>query len=126
MALALSASRTERAISVAPPPGDSLGSKHTLRATDMASCKLRSISDKISLEGPRNRIVQAPGSSHSVKNVKYSSPMSSILNKPHWVPMSDSRISSTRFTIVAPVALAIRLLSPLRTLRRAEILAFNR
>jgi hypothetical protein len=49
-----------------------------------------------------------------------------MLNKPHWVPTSLSRRSSTRFTIVAPVARAIRLLSDLRTRRIAVMLALTR
>ena len=53
----------------------------------------------------------------------YSSPIFSMLNSPHRVPISDSRRSSTRFTIVAPTARAMRLLSDLRTRRSAETFA---
>ena len=62
---------TLTAISVAPPPGASIGLKTTLRATDIASARLRSISFRMSLEGPRRRIVHALGVSHSVRKVKY-------------------------------------------------------
>jgi hypothetical protein len=136
---------TEMAISTAPPPGTSVGLKTTLRATDMASARLRSISFRMSLDGPRRRMVHAFGVEHSVRKVKYlwegreelwlatsvkrkkngfySSPIFSTLNSPHRVPMSDSRRSSTRFTIVPPTARAIRLLSDLRTRRSAETFA---
>lgn len=69
--LAFACNPTLTAISVAPPPGASNGLKKTFRATDMASARLRSISLRISLEGPRRRIVQAFGDAHSVRNVKY-------------------------------------------------------
>lgn len=59
------------AISVAPPPGARIGLKNTLRATDIASARLRSTSLRISFEGPRSRIVQAFGVVHSVRKVKY-------------------------------------------------------
>ena len=62
---------TEMAISTAPPPGTSVGLKTTLRATDMASAKLRSISFRMSLDGPRRRMVHAFGVEHSVRKVKY-------------------------------------------------------
>jgi len=62
---------TEMAISTAPPPGTSVGLKTTLRATDMASARLRSISFKMSLDGPRRRMVHALGVVHSVRKVKY-------------------------------------------------------
>lgn len=58
-------------ISVAPPPGQSLGLSMTLRATLMASMRLRSISLRMSLDAPRSTIVHALGSLHSVMNVKY-------------------------------------------------------
>jgi hypothetical protein len=69
--LAFACRPTLTAISVAPPPGASIGLKTTLRATDMASARLRSISFRMSLDGPRRRIVHAFGVSHSVRNVKY-------------------------------------------------------
>lgn len=53
----------------------------------------------------------------------YSSPSFSMLKSPQRVPMSDSRRSSRRLTIVAPTARAIRLVSDLRTRRRAEMFA---
>lgn len=59
------------AISVAPPPGARVGLKTTLRATDIASARLRSISFRMSLEGPLSRIVHAFGVVHSVRNEKY-------------------------------------------------------
>ena len=62
---------TEMAISTAPPPGTSVGLKTTLRATDMASAKLRSISLRMSLDGPRRRMVHALGVVHSVRKAKY-------------------------------------------------------
>ena len=62
---------TEIAISVAPPPGASVGLNTTLRATDIASARLRSISFNMSFEGPRRRIVHAFGVVHFVKKVKY-------------------------------------------------------
>ena len=62
---------TATAISTAPPPGTSVGLKTTLRATDIASARLRSISFRMSFEGPRRRIVQAFGVVHSVRKVKY-------------------------------------------------------
>lgn len=135
---------TLMAISVAPPPGANIGLKKTFRATDMASARLRSISFRMSFEGPRRRIVHAFGVLHSVRNVKYlskegamrfsehmrdgcvqtySSPIFSMLKSPHFVPTSDSRRSSTRFTMVAPTARAMRLLSDLRTRRSADTLA---
>lgn len=114
------------AISVAPPPGARRGLNTTLRATAIASARLRSTSFSMSFDGPRRRIVHAFGDVHSVRNVKYSSPIFSMWNSPHWVPTSDSRRSSTRLTMVAPTARAIRLLSDLRTRRRAVMLAFRR
>jgi hypothetical protein len=70
-ALAHACRPTETAISTAPPPGTSVGLNTTLRATDIASAKLRSISFKMSLDGPRRRMVQAFGVVHSVRKVKY-------------------------------------------------------
>ena len=43
----------------------------TLRATFIASCRLRSTSDRMSLLAPRSRMVHALGSWHSTRNVKY-------------------------------------------------------
>ena len=48
---------TEMVISTAPPPGRSVRLKTTLRATDMASTRLQSISFKMSLDGPRKMVV---------------------------------------------------------------------
>jgi hypothetical protein len=62
---------TAMAISVAPPPGARIGLKTTLRATDIASARLRSISLRMSFEGPRSKIVHAFGETHSERNVKY-------------------------------------------------------
>jgi len=52
--------------------------------------------------------------SQSTMKVKNSSPILRTSNSPARVPMSDSRISSGRCTIVAPVARAMRLLSAKR------------
>lgn len=117
--LAFSDSATLIAISVAPPPGASRGLNTTLRATDMASARLRSISFRMSFDGPRSRIVHALGDLQSSRKVKYSSPSFSMWNRPHPVPTSESRRSSTRLTIVAPTARAIRLLSDFLTRRIA-------
>lgn len=68
---ALACSPTLMAISVAPPPGARVGLKTTFRATDMASARLRSISLRMSFDGPRRRMVQAFGVWHSVRKVKY-------------------------------------------------------
>ena len=62
---------TLTAISVAPPPGARIGLKNTLRATDIASARFRSISFRMSFDGPRSRIVHAFGVVHSVRKVKY-------------------------------------------------------
>jgi hypothetical protein len=59
------------AISVAPPPGASWGLKYALRATLSASARFRSISLRMSLDGPRRSMVHALGFLHSVRNVKY-------------------------------------------------------
>lgn len=56
----------------------------------------------------------------------YSSPSFSTLNNPHLVPTSISLRSSTRLTMVAPVARAIRLLSDLRTRLIAVMLFLTR
>lgn len=68
---ALACSPTLMAISVAPPPGARVGLKTTFRATDIASARLRSISFRMSFDGPRRRIVHALGVLHSVRKVKY-------------------------------------------------------
>jgi hypothetical protein len=52
---------------------------------------------------------------------KNSSPILTTSNSPAPVPMSDSLISSGRWTMVAPHARAMRLLSVLRRRRIAEI-----
>lgn len=62
---------TLMAISVAPPPGARMGLNTTLRATDIASARLRSISLRMSFDGPRRRMVHAFGVVHSVRKVKY-------------------------------------------------------
>mmetsp|Transcript_15616 Transcript_15616/g.28389 ORF Transcript_15616/g.28389 Transcript_15616/m.28389 type:complete len:241 (-) Transcript_15616:680-1402(-) len=111
------------AISVAPPPGRSFGSKMTFRTTCMASDKFRSISFSTSLLPPRSIMVHALGSLHSSKKAKYSSPILRISKRPQFVPMSLSWISSVRDTIVAPVARATRLLSVFLNRRNAVILA---
>ncbi len=49
-----------------------------------------------------------------------------ISNRPHFVPMSSSRISSVLPTIVAPTARPILLLSVLRMRRRAVMLALTK
>jgi hypothetical protein len=59
------------AISVAPPPGAKSGLNTTFLATDMASARFRSISFKMSFEGPRRKMVHAFGVLHSVRKVKY-------------------------------------------------------
>lgn len=97
---------------------------------------------KISLLAPRRTIVQALGSLQRVRNVKYSSPIFFISNRPHRVPTSLSCNSSVLFAIVAPTALvllyhtilftillcylAILLLSVLRNLLMTEIFFFNK
>ena len=124
--LAFWASRTDTAISVAPPPGESRGWNKTFLATLIASWRLRSISLRMSLLGPRSRMVQAFGFLHLVRNVKYSSPIFSISKSPHPVPTSDSCRSSTRFTIVAPTARATLLVSDFLTLRRAVTFALTK
>ena len=76
------------AISVAPPPGAKVGLNTTLRATDMASAKLRSISFSTSLDGPRKRIVHALGVVHLVRKVKY-------LTMPLANPIGDARLPNS-------------------------------
>mmetsp|Transcript_47647 Transcript_47647/g.69864 ORF Transcript_47647/g.69864 Transcript_47647/m.69864 type:complete len:318 (-) Transcript_47647:49-1002(-) len=112
-------SATASAISTAPPPGSSLGSRATLRDTSMQSCKLRSTSLRRSFEGPRRRIVQAFGDLQSTKNEKYSSPIFSTWNTPQSWPTCSSLSSDVRCTMVAPVTRARRLLSVLRRRRSA-------
>ncbi|KAL2947339.1 hypothetical protein AAZX31_20G063700 [Glycine max] len=79
--------------SVAPPPGTSLGFFI------------------ISLLAPLSRTVQALGSLQSTIYAKYSSPILLTSNNPAPVPTSDSCNSSGLFTITAPQAFAILLLS---------------
>mmetsp|Transcript_19693 Transcript_19693/g.54980 ORF Transcript_19693/g.54980 Transcript_19693/m.54980 type:complete len:330 (+) Transcript_19693:290-1279(+) len=124
--VARSASPLLTAISHTPPPGTRRGSKHMLRATPMASTRLRSTSFRMSLDAPRSKIVQALGSSQSTMKVKNSSPILTTSKRPALVPMSLSRISSVLCTMVAPHARAIRLLSVLRNRRMAEMPAFVR
>jgi hypothetical protein len=126
ISLPLLSSPTAIAISVAPPPGHSLEFHITFLATPIASCRFRSISLRMSFEGPRSRMVQALGFLHSVRKVKYSSPILEISNRPHCVPMSDSAAAKTELTMVAPVARATRLLSVLRTRRMAVMLCLTR
>mmetsp|Transcript_6548 Transcript_6548/g.9534 ORF Transcript_6548/g.9534 Transcript_6548/m.9534 type:complete len:222 (-) Transcript_6548:1004-1669(-) len=114
------------AMSTAPPPGRSLGLRNTLRATSMASCRLRSISMSTSLEAPRNTMVHAFGFLHCSMYVKYSSPILRISKRPAPVPMSSSQISSVRLTMVAPVARAMRLASVLRMRRMALMPALTK
>mmetsp|Transcript_13714 Transcript_13714/g.42884 ORF Transcript_13714/g.42884 Transcript_13714/m.42884 type:complete len:204 (+) Transcript_13714:543-1154(+) len=97
-----------------------------LRATHMASSKLRSTSLSTSFDAPRSRIVHALGASQSTKNVKYSSPIFATSKRPQPVPTSDSLSSSGRLTIVAPTARAMRLLSVLRIRRRTVTPALTR
>mmetsp|Transcript_115464 Transcript_115464/g.367201 ORF Transcript_115464/g.367201 Transcript_115464/m.367201 type:complete len:204 (-) Transcript_115464:772-1383(-) len=126
MHLAFSLSRAANSISVAPPPGNILGSKMMLRATQKASCKLRSISLSTSREAPRRMTVHALGSSHSVMKAKYSSPIFLIWNRPHLLPTDASVNSSVRLQMEAPVTRAMRLLSVFRILRTTEMLALSR
>ena len=66
------------------------------------------------------------GSLHLVMKVKYSSPNFLTSNKPACVPTSLSLTSSVLLQTVPPQALAILLLSDLRTLLMAVIPAFKR
>lgn len=66
---------------------------------------LARLTERISLLAPLRRIVQALGSLQSVMNVKYSSPIFLISNRPAPVPTSSSLSSSGRLTIRAPQAL---------------------
>jgi len=101
----------EISISVAPPPGTSLGLTKTFLATPRASYKFLSISLRTSFEAPLKRIVQAFGFLHSVMNEKYSSPIFLISKSPQSVPTSLSYNSSGLLTMVAPQTLEILLLS---------------
>jgi len=62
-------------ISKAPPPGARTGFTTTFLATPRASCRFLSISFKTSLLAPLKIIEQALDSLHSVRKVKYSSPI---------------------------------------------------
>mmetsp|Transcript_17104 Transcript_17104/g.49580 ORF Transcript_17104/g.49580 Transcript_17104/m.49580 type:complete len:204 (+) Transcript_17104:939-1550(+) len=97
-----------------------------LRATHMASRRLRSTSLSTSLDAPRRRMVHAFGSWQSTKKVKYSSPILVTSKRPQRVPTSVSLISSGRFTMVAPQARAMRLLSVLRMRRSTVMPALTR
>ena len=72
---AFSCKRQASSISRAPPPGAKTGFTTTFLATPRASYKFLSISFKTSLLAPLRIIEQALGSLHSVKKVKYSSPI---------------------------------------------------
>uniref|UniRef100_A0A7C9CJN7 Uncharacterized protein n=1 Tax=Opuntia streptacantha TaxID=393608 RepID=A0A7C9CJN7_OPUST len=102
--------------SVAPPPGTSFGFFIIFLATHIASCRFLSTSFKRSLLAPRNNIVQAFGSLQSTINAKNSSPIFLTSKSPAPVPTSDSCSSSGLFTMTAPHALAILLLSVFLTL----------
>lgn len=65
--------------------------------------------------------MHALGDSQSQMNVKYSSPSCFTSNRPALVPTSSGRSSSGRFTMVAPVARAMRLLSVFRMRRMHEM-----
>ncbi|KAI4351938.1 hypothetical protein L6164_006237 [Bauhinia variegata] len=97
--------------SVAPPPGTSVGFFIIFLATDMASCHRKMLQKSRSLLAPLNSTVQAFGSLQSTINAKNSSPIFLTSNNPAPVPTSDSCNSSGLFTITAPHALAILLLS---------------
>ena len=97
-----------------------------VRTTFIASPRLRSISLSTSLEAPRSRMVHALGASQSTIHVKYSSPIFCTSKRPQPVPMSFSVSSEVRWTMVAPHARAMRLLSVLRTRRMTEMLALSR
>ncbi|PKI44080.1 hypothetical protein CRG98_035542 [Punica granatum] len=105
--------------SVAPPPGTSFGFLMMFLATDIASfqlclygtCKFLSTSFSKSLLAPLKSTVQALGSLQSTIKAKNSSPIFLTSNSPAPVPTSDSCNSSGLFTIVAPQAFAILLLS---------------
>lgn len=75
MLLALACSPMLMAISVAPLPGTRIGLKYILRVTERvsarASARFRSISLRMSFEGPRRRIVHTFGLVQAVRKVKY-------------------------------------------------------
>mmetsp|Transcript_38019 Transcript_38019/g.96161 ORF Transcript_38019/g.96161 Transcript_38019/m.96161 type:complete len:264 (-) Transcript_38019:681-1472(-) len=114
------------ASSHAPPPGTRRGSTQMLRATPMASTRLRSTSLRMSLDAPRSTMEHALGALQSTTKEKNSSPILTTSNRPAPVPMSLSRISSVLCTMVAPHARAMRLLSVLRRRRMAEMPALVR
>mmetsp|Transcript_5841 Transcript_5841/g.19877 ORF Transcript_5841/g.19877 Transcript_5841/m.19877 type:complete len:502 (-) Transcript_5841:120-1625(-) len=114
------------AISAAPPPGRRRGSITTLRATPMASWRLRSTSLRTSRDAPRRMMEHALGSLQSTMKEKYSSPIFFTSKRPAPVPMSDSDASSGRCTMVAPQQRAMRLLSVLRRRRMAVMPALER
>mmetsp|Transcript_67002 Transcript_67002/g.143304 ORF Transcript_67002/g.143304 Transcript_67002/m.143304 type:complete len:271 (-) Transcript_67002:768-1580(-) len=126
MDFAFSFMRAESSISVAPPPGSKAGSKMMLRATLKASWRFLSISLSTSREAPLRTIVQAFGSSHAVRKVKYSSAIFLMEKCPHLVPTIESASSSVRLQIVAPVTRAMRLLSVFRMRRMTDMFAFRR
>jgi len=107
---------------MAPPPGTNLGLIIMFLETARASWRFLSSSFKTSLDAPLRRIVQALGFLHSRKKVKNSSPILLISNRPHWVPMSDSWISSGLLTILAPETLATLLLSVFLILDHRDVL----
>ncbi|PKI56560.1 hypothetical protein CRG98_023086 [Punica granatum] len=87
--------------SVAPPPGTSFGFLIMFLSTSLSR----------SLLAPLKSTVQAFGSLHSTIKAKNSSPIFLTSKSPAPVPTSDSCNSSGLFTIVAPQAFAILLLS---------------
>mmetsp|Transcript_27506 Transcript_27506/g.82914 ORF Transcript_27506/g.82914 Transcript_27506/m.82914 type:complete len:329 (-) Transcript_27506:137-1123(-) len=126
MAFAFSFIRAASSISVAPPPGSIRGSRRTLRATQKASWRLRSISFSTSRDAPRRMTEHAFGSSHCVMYVKYSSPIFLIWKRPHLEPTMCSESSSVRLQIWAPVTRAMRLLSVFRMRRMTEMFALSK
>ena len=80
---------------------------------------------RTSLLGPRRRMVQAFGFSQSTKKEKYSSPIFSTWKTPHCVPTWLSCSSLGLLRMVAPVTLAMRLLSVFLILLRAVTPAFQ-
>ena len=116
----------EISISIAPPPGNNLGQLNIFLATPNASWRFLSISLRESFDPPLNKIVHADGFLHYSKYEKYSSPIFLIIKRPHSVPISDSYISSGLFTILAPVTLAILLLSVFLTLLITDIFYYNK
>lgn len=116
----------ERCISIAPPPGTMNGLLTTFLPTPKASWIFLSTSFKTSFEAPLRQIEQAFGFLQFSKKDQYSSPISSTLNNPHYVPKSVSTISSGLWTIVAPVALASLLLSDFLALLSTVTFPFNK